>query len=240
MTRIGFVRALTRYPVKSMAGVPMDSAHLGWHGFDGDRRFAFRRVGVENGFPWLSASSFPGLILYQPVAVDETSSEQLPTHIRTPSGKELELGSETLRSEIAEASGMDVELMRMKHGTFDEAPVSVISPSTIEWIGKAAAMHLDRRRFRANVVIETLATNAFVEDDWVGRTLAFGDNEAAAAVSVTTRDVRCMMLNLDPDTAKQDARVLKKVVELNANNAGVYGTVIRRGMISVGQELRLV
>lgn len=37
-------------------------------------------------------------------------------------------------------------------------------------------------------------------------------------------DVRCMMINLDPDTAAKDARVMKTVVGLNQNNAGVYGT----------------
>lgn len=59
------------------------------------------------------------------------------------------------------------------------------------------------------------------------------------AVSVTTRDVRCMMINLDPDTGKQDGRVLKTVVRLNANNAGVYGTVVRPGTIHVGQAVTL-
>jgi uncharacterized protein YcbX len=49
--RLGVVRNLLRYPVKSMAGTPLESAYLGWHGFAGDRRFAFRRVADESGFP---------------------------------------------------------------------------------------------------------------------------------------------------------------------------------------------
>lgn len=49
-----------------------------------------------------------------------------------------------------------------------------------------------------------------------------------------------MMINLDPDTAQQDARVLKAVVRLNANNAGVDGTVVRTGTIHVGQTVSLV
>jgi uncharacterized protein len=240
MTRIGFIRELRRYPVKSMAGVAIESVNLGWHGLDGDRRFAFRRVRDGSGFPWLSASSFPELILYQPIAFDESSGEPLPTHVRTPSGNELELGSEALRSEIAEASGIEVELMRLKHGTFDEAPVSVISFSTIAGIGRSVQLDLDRRRFRANIVIETLETDAFLEDSWVGRTLSFGDSEPAPAVSVTLRDLRCMIINLDPETAKQDGRVLKKVVEMNGNNAGVYGTVLQSGTLHVGQVVSLV
>jgi hypothetical protein len=49
-----------------------------------------------------------------------------------------------------------------------------------------------------------------------------------------------MMINLDPDTAKQDGRVLKAAVRLNANNAGVYGTVVQTGMIRVGQVVAWV
>jgi hypothetical protein len=49
-----------------------------------------------------------------------------------------------------------------------------------------------------------------------------------------------MMINLDPDTAKQDARPMKAVVRLNANNAGVYGTVIQTGTIHVGEPVSLV
>ena len=56
---------------------------------------------------------------------------------------------------------------------------------------------------------------------------------------VTLRDVRCMMVNLDPDTATQDARVLKTVVRLNKNNAGVYATVVQTGMIRIGQAVSL-
>jgi hypothetical protein len=49
-----------------------------------------------------------------------------------------------------------------------------------------------------------------------------------------------MMINLDPDTGTQDARVLKTVVRLNNNNAGVYGTVVQTGTIRVGQPVSLV
>jgi hypothetical protein len=52
---IGQIKAIFRYPVKSMAGEQLDSANLGWHGLDGDRRFAFRRIADEGGFPWLTA-----------------------------------------------------------------------------------------------------------------------------------------------------------------------------------------
>src|ERR1051325_1057591 len=131
MIQVGYVREITRYPIKSMAGIAVESASLGWHGLEGDRRFALRRIGAEKGFPWLSASKLPELLLYQPVGLDESTGEPLPTHVRTPSGSLLAVGSVELNSEITERAGSSVELMQLKHGIFDEATISVISQSTI-------------------------------------------------------------------------------------------------------------
>jgi uncharacterized protein YcbX len=237
---LGYVCELVRYPVKSMAGTATESAFLGWHGLDGDRRFAFRRLGDDSGFPWLTASRLPELLLYHPLGLDERTGEPLPTHIRTPAGSHVELRSAELESEIAERYGGGVELMKLKHGIFDDASISVISRATIAGIGRGAGVDLDSRRFRANILLETHNPEPFEEDGWVGGRLVFGDSEPRPAVSVTAHDVRCMMINLDPDTATRDARALKTVVRLNANNAGVYGTVVQTGTIRVGHSVSLV
>jgi uncharacterized protein YcbX len=240
MNELGQVSELVRYPIKSMAGTATESAFLGWHGLDGDRRFAFRRLGDDSGLPWLTASRVPELLLYHPYGLDESTGEPLPTHVRTPAGTHVELRSVELQSEVAERVGSSVELMKLKHGIFDEAPVSVITLATIAGIGGEAGADLDRRRFRANIVLETRDREPFLEDGWVGCTLVFGNSEPRPAVRVTLRDARCMVVNLDPDTGTQDARVLKTVVRLNKNNAGVYGTVLQTGTIRVGDPVSLV
>src|SRR5512147_2315562 len=102
---LGHVRELVRYPVKSMAGTVTESAFLGWHGLDGDRRFAFRRLGDDSGFPWLTASRVHELILYHPAGRDESTGEPLPTHVRTPAGTLVELRGVELQNEIAERFG---------------------------------------------------------------------------------------------------------------------------------------
>ncbi len=237
---LGCVQELVRYPVKSMAGIAMGSAFLGWHGLQGDRRFAFRRLNDNSGFPWLSASRLPELLLYEPLGLDENAEEPLPTHVRTPDGTNLALGSAELQHLIAGKFGSAVELMKLKHGIFDEASVSVINLSTISAIGREAGQSLDTRRFRANIIIATDTTEPFLEDGWIGGRLVFGNNEVGPMISMTMCDPRCMMINLDPDTAQQDPRVLKAVVRLNKNNAGAYGTVARTGQISVGQLVSLI
>lgn len=240
MIQIGHVREIARYPVKSMAGTVLESAFLGWYGLEGDRRFAFRRVGIDSGMPWLTGSRLPQLLLYHPVEFDTSTGEPLPTHVRTPAGSCLELRGEELRAEIAGRFGSDVELMKLNHGIFDETVVSVISLATIAGIGREAGLDLDRRRFRANVVVETERGETFLEDEWVGRTLVFGDGDAGPAVSVAMRDLRCVMVNIDPETGEQDGRVMKTVVRLNRNNAGVYATVVRTGTIRAGDRVALL
>jgi uncharacterized protein YcbX len=148
-----------------MAGTSTDSALLGWHGLNGDRRFAFRREGDESGFPWLSASRLPELLLYHLAGLDESTGEPLPTHVRMPTGARVELRGPELEAEVAQRFGSSVELMNLKHGIFDEAAVSVISLATIAGIAREAGLELDRRRFRANILIETERCEPFLEDD---------------------------------------------------------------------------
>lgn len=232
---LGKISAIFRYPVKSMAGEQLDTAKLGWHGLEGDRRFAFRRLADKGGFPWLTASKLPQLILYKPFGID--SAEPHPTHVRTPDGNEYELRGDALREEISRLHGSDVELMNFKHGIFDESSLSVISLSSVQGVERESGREIDRRRFRPNVLLETISGEPFEENKWVGRTLLFGDS--GAALKVTMRDERCVMVNLDPDTAERDAEVMKTIVRLNENCAGVYGTVVGTGELRVGQVVRL-
>jgi uncharacterized protein YcbX len=225
-----------------MAGESLDVARLSWHGIEGDRRLAFRRLADKSDFPWLTASKLPQLLLYQPFGLDSNSAERLPTHVRTPDGEEYELRSDQLREEISVRYGSDVELMNLKSGIFDEAPVSVISLGTVRGVERESGRDIDLRRFRPNVVIETNNAEPFEEDRWVGRTLMFGGNSGAdlmAAIGVTLRDERCVMVNFDPDTAERDSEVMKTVVRMNGNYAGAYGTVVRAGELRVGQVVTL-
>jgi len=240
---VGRISAIFRYPVKSMAGELLDVARLSWHGLEGDRRFAFRRLNDQSAFPWLSASKLPQLLIYKPFGLDSNSPELLPKHVRTPDGKEYELRSDELRQEISSRYGSEVELMSLKHGVFDEACISVISLATVDGVGRESGRELDLRRFRPNVVIETNNTEPFTEDQWVGRTLMFGEGNSGAdpiaTIGITMKDERCVMVNLDPDTAEKDSEVMKTIVRLNGNYAGVYGTVVGVGELRVGQVVRL-
>ena len=222
-----------------MAGVPLERTGLGWHGLNGDRRFAFRRLTDNSGFPWLSASRLPQLLLYKPIGEAEADKD-LPTHVRTPEGAELQLQSKDLQHEISQRHGSPVQLMQLKHGIFDEAAISVITTATVRELEREADRTLDVLRFRPNIVIESDGIEPFGEDEWVGKTLRFGTEDNAPAVSITLRDLRCVMINLDPKTSEADSGVMKAAVRLNANHAGVYATVVSTGELQIDQKVYLV
>ena len=100
-------------------------------------------------------------------------------------------------------------------------------------------MTVDIRRFRPNIVVRSTRAVPFEEDEWLGGVLTFGDSDDAPAVAVTRRDVRCAVVNYDPEGGSPAPEVLKAVVRANQNNAGIYGAVTRIGRLAVGQTIRL-
>jgi uncharacterized protein YcbX len=249
LVEIGQVEAIFRYPVKSMRGEALEAANLGWHGLEGDRRLAFRRMADRSGMPWLTASKLPDLVLFAPQrregdAREDGAQGDLPMHVRTPDGQEMPVFAEELAAEVGRRYGAPVQMMQMRHGIFDEASISVIASETVREIGRLAGrsfdeQSLDIRRFRPNVVVRLLRPVPFQEDEWVGGVLNFGEGDDAPAITVTMRDVRCSMVNLDPDTASPAPEVLKAVVRVHQNTAGIYGAVTRIGRLAVGQTIFL-
>jgi uncharacterized protein YcbX len=237
---IGHVEAIYRYPVKSMRGELLETAALGWHGIDGDRRFALRRVDDRSGFPWLTATSLPALLLFSPVCPEPGGARRPPTHVRTPDGEEMPALGEDLAADIERRHGAPVQMMELRHGIFDDACISVIASDTVREIGRLSAQAADVRRFRPNIVVRLLRPSPFQEDGWIGGVLSFGREVDAPAVAVTMRDLRCAMVNYDPDSARPAPEVLKAVVRANAVHAGIYGAVTRTGQLTVGQTVLLL
>ena len=237
LIEIGHVEAIFRYPVKSMGGERLEAANLGWHGLDGDRRLAFRRINDRSGFPWLTASKLPDLLLFAPRRHEDGAQGDLPTHIRTPDGTEMPVFGEELAAEVGRRYGAPVEMMQLRQGIFDDASISVIASDTMCEIARLAGQTADVRRFRPNIVVRLLRAVPFQEDEWLGGVLLFGEGDDAPAITVTMHDVRCSVVNLDPDSATPAPEVLKAIVRANQNNAGIYGAVTRIGRLAVGQPI---
>ena len=222
-----------------MRGEPLQAATLGVSGLEGDRRLALRRLDQTGELPWLTASKLPELVLFTPRRAESSGSEGLPSHVLTPQGDELPVFGEALVAEVTRRLGSPVEMTHREQGIFDDSAVSVITSATVREVSRLAETPADLRRFRPNIVVRSTRATPFEEDEWLGAVLAFGAAEGAPAVTVTKRDVRCVMVNIDPDEGRTTPEMLKAVVRANQNFAGVYGSVTRLGPLAVGQPVFL-
>lgn len=239
MTQVAIVRALYRYPVKSMAGEALHEIELGWHGFEGDRRFAFVRTNELVDFPWLTASRVPELLLYKPHYINGDIAKGF-VQVQTPDGLELSLSNTRLAERISRLYGSEVRPMRLKSGIFDQADLSLISQESIAAVSEEVNRTLEIARFRPNIVVELFGgKRPFAEDTWVGRRLKFGAAPDAPAMRVTERDIRCVMINFDPATVEKDERILKTIAQRHESCLGIYGSTERTGRIRVGDMISL-
>ena len=241
LIEIGHVEAIFRYPVKSMRGEQLEVANLGWHGIDGDRRLAFRRIDDRSGLPWLTAvqASRPAPV-YSAAAVKTVLREIFLRIFARRTAKRCSVFGEDLAKEVGRRYGAPVQMMQLNHGIFDEASISC------DRLRYGARDRTTRRAEPGRATISPECCSSFVCDRFPSRKTSgwavcshFGEGEDAPAIAVTTRDVRCSMVNLDPDSASPAPEVLKAVVRANQNNGGNLGAVTRIGGLAVGQPILL-
>lgn len=229
---VGRVAALWRYPVKSMGGEALSQTEVFWHGFAGDRRWAFIREGVvRSGFPWLTIRERPNLWLYRSYFAEPDKPDTSPTMVRTPSGEDLDVVDPRLVAEL----GPGIRVIKQDVGVFDTMPLSLLSTQSVSAIGKSVGKDLKATRFRPNLLIEATGNIAFSEDGWVGALLRIG----SLRMRVDKRDGRCVVVNLDPVTTENDPRVLKAIVSEREGRLGVYGTTVEPGRAAVGDPVFL-
>lgn len=239
---VGHIKAIYRYPVKSMRGEPLDMARLGFRGLSGDRRFAFIQTANTSGFPWLTGRQYPGLVRYTPSFAEPSIPHKSAVRVLTPDGMDLPLDSPLLRERLEQASQRKVHLLHLDFNrTYDIAEVSLISTGTLTCLSNLVGRPLEPLRFRPNIVIETLPDlGAYPENEWVGGTLALGAEADAPRVRVQFRDPRCKMVDINPETGIFEPGALSAMIHTRATEAGVYGAVVQPGAVMVGAPVSLL
>jgi uncharacterized protein len=233
---VATVAALWRYPVKGMAGEPLEAAPFAWHGVAGDRRWAFLFEGDTSRFPWFTGRRLSPLVRWRPELLDPGDPEHSRIAVRDPDGPVRDVADPALRDTLADAVGRPLRLIRSGRGLFDAFPVSLLGTGTIRTLGQEAGhgAPLDFRRFRPNVLVET---DPFAEEGWLGTTLQLGDRPDAPQIRVDTPNERCVVIAIDPDTAARDPKVQRTVVREHGNRTGVYATVARHGVAHPGDPV---
>jgi uncharacterized protein YcbX len=128
---------------------------------------------------------------------------------------------------------------------FDLFPLSVLTTSTLERLGELEPeSRFDVRRFRMNVIVDSPAPG-FVENGWVGHSLAIGDE---VKLGVSLPDPRCVMPSLAQEDLPRDPQVLKALARHNMIDvagslypcAGVYAVAEAAGTIHRDDRVSLV
>ena len=209
-----FVAGLWRYPVKTMAGEPLETATLGANGIEGDRtvrivgpegvrtsRRQYRLLGLHgtldgheqprvNGYPWKSAEAL---------------------------------------ALVKEAAGADAWLDACPPGGgFDILPLLVATE------GAVAAFGRDVRRLRPNILIG--GVDGLSEREWPGGELRIGD----VVIYLDSLRGRCQMTTVDPDTLQLSPSVLKDIVRRFDGQLALNAAVARGGVVRIGDPVRFV
>ncbi len=127
----------------------------------------------------------------------------------------------------------------LPEGTFfDCAVVHLLTTATLD---RLRALYPDGRfevrRFRPNVVVEIgNGEKDFVENGWIGHTLALSD---AVRLSITGPCPRCVMTTLPQSDLPRDAGILRTAAQHNKANIGVYASVVNGGRVRRGDAVRL-
>ena len=228
---VGRVVGLWRYPVKSMGAEKLAEVDVSWHGFAGDRRWAFVREGVtQSAFPWLTLRQRQDLGHYRPSFLEPDRPDRSPTAVKTPSGAVFDVADPALGAELFPAGA---RVIRQHRGIFDTFPLALITTQTIARLGEMVGRRLEVQRFRPNLLVEAADPAPFIEDRWVGRVLRIG----GLRMRVDKRDGRCVVINIDPVTTERNPAILRTVTKARQGCLGVYGSTVAPGRVEMNDPV---
>jgi uncharacterized protein YcbX len=127
----------------------------------------------------------------------------------------------------------------MPAGTFfDLAVIHLLTTATLDRLRELYAPgRFEVRRFRPNVVVTVdSGEKDFVENRWVNRTLALGDQ---VRLKITGPCPRCVMTTLPQADLPKDPGILRTAAQHNAVHVGVYAAVLQEGLVRRGDPIRL-
>lgn len=242
--RIGTLRVLRRYPVKSMKGEDLSEVFVSYTGVRGDRLYAIVDEENKTNFPWLTARQKSELLSFTPRFVNnlpnETAFPEIDTYrvkVTVPEGDEFPVTSELFHKYICEKFGKKLHVRFSEKGMQDSRPVSLFGMDTLKALSEETKIDLDHRRFRANCYVQFDDTTPFYEDSLMGKNIQIGDR---CQLTISKKDARCSIVTIDPETGKKDPAILSTIVKQHEGNAGIYAVVLREGIIRSGDEIYIL
>jgi hypothetical protein len=121
---------------------------------------------------------------------------------------------------------------------FDCATVHLLTTATLDRLHQLYPQgRFEVPRFRPNIVVTPASGEpGFIENAWIGHTLAIGD---AVRLRITGPCVRCVMTTLAHGDLPSDPGILRTAAQHNKVSVGIYATVERGGSIHRGDAVRV-
>ena len=233
----GTVLELRRFPVKSLAGEPVDALRLDSRGAGGDRAQAL--TGIFGGTRRrLTVRQVPRMLAwaaaYPDAPGDALDPDDPPLPVVTaPDGRTFRWDDTALPGALRDDLGRPVTLVR-DLALMPDLPDSLLV--TVEASRTALERELDRRidlrRFRPNLHLR-LDAPAFAEEGWTGRRIRVGDAE----VELLHPCQRCAIPTREPDTTEKWPELLRWVAAEHDTLFGINARALRPATIRVGDPV---
>jgi uncharacterized protein YcbX len=213
--------------------------------------FDYRAAYVESP---KSGSKLPAVRLTLPDGTAVTSDRSDLAQILSKAlGREVELAEAHHNGESARAQAEEywpdidglnfrdtVTDFELPPGTFfDLAVVHLLTTATIDRLRTLYPEgRFESRRFRPNIVVSTGSDQeGFVENGWIGQTVAIGDE---VHLRITGPCPRCVMTTLPQGDLPKDTGILRTAAQHNSGGVGVYADVIAGGTTRRGDPVTLM
>ena len=131
------------------------------------------------------------------------------------------------------------EKYRTRPGShFDTSSIHILTEASLKYLQNIVPeVEVDVRRFRPNLLLSDSANSEDpIEFDWVDSNIDVG----GAELNVTWETVRCVMTTREHNDLPRAAKLMRAMVRNTHQNLGVYAEVVRNGVVSVGDEIRVV
>lgn len=231
---MGRVRSLHRYPVKSLSGETLPRAAVDLRGVAGDRAWAVRDPDGKLGSGKSSRRfrKMDGLLAL--VAVYE---DDVPV-IELEDGTTYRGDDPAVHEALSAYVGRPVTLARESDVShFDDGPVHLLTSASLRRLEAARGAPVEASHFRPNLVLDSDSGDGFVEEAWVGRRLAVGQD---LVLAIRATMPRCVMVTLPQRGLAGDAELLRTTTDANRGDLGVVADVVTPGVVEVGDEARLL
>jgi uncharacterized protein YcbX len=231
--RVGRVKELQRFPVKSMMGERLITAEVTQRGLAYDRLWATRGSRGKLG----SGKNTRRFQRIDRLAEARAHCEAGVPVMTLPNGDECRGDDPRVDDVLSAAFGQPVSFHQEDTEThFDEGPVHLVTTEAIRKVQTESGVSVDPRRLRANLLveIEDERDEVLTERDWPGLCLSLGPE---VVLEVLAPMERCVMVNNLTGDVPHDNRVLRAIAKVTNMMLGVCARVVQVGRISVGDEV---